>query len=159
MTEVEAYPYTTHLDIKFPALAVVDVPALVAACRDRWYNQTLCKVNDSVIRLGVMQGEYHWHKHDNDDEFFFVLDGHFIIDLEDRSVDLQRLEGRATPHARAGSRRDSDGGDFRHRADRRWLRHSVPSGLSAARRTAARGTGSTARCRGCRSRWQCRSGR
>ena len=97
MTEPETYPYVTHLDIKFPPLAVVDVPALVAACRDRWYNQTLCKVNESVIRLGVMQGEYHWHKHDNDDEFFFVLDGHFIIDLENRSIDLQRFEGFVVP--------------------------------------------------------------
>ena len=79
------------------ALAVVDVSALVAVCQDRWYNQTLCKVNDSLIRLGVMQGEYHWHKHDNDDEFFFVLDGHFIIDLEDRSVDLKRFEGFVVP--------------------------------------------------------------
>ena len=56
---------------------------------DRWYNQTLCKVNDSVVRLGVMQGEYHWHEHENDDELFFVLEGHFIIDLENRSIDLQ----------------------------------------------------------------------
>jgi mannose-6-phosphate isomerase-like protein (cupin superfamily) len=91
------YPYATFLDIKFPALAVVDVPALVNACKDRWYNQTLCKVNDSVVRLGVMQGEYHCHKHDNDDEFFFVLDGHFIIDLEDKSVDLQAREGYVVP--------------------------------------------------------------
>ena len=56
MTDPATYPYATYLDIKFPALAVVDVPALVAACQDRWYNQTLCKVNDSVMRLGVMQG-------------------------------------------------------------------------------------------------------
>ena len=97
MTDSNAYPYATHLDIKFDALATVDVPALVNACRDRWYNQTLCKVNDSVVRLGVMQGEYHWHKHDQDDEFFFVLDGHFIIDLEDRSVDLQRWQGFVVP--------------------------------------------------------------
>jgi hypothetical protein len=97
MTDPATYPYSTYLDIKFPALAVVDVPALVSACRDRWYNQTLCKVNDSVIRLGVMQGEYHWHRHENDDEFFFVLDGHFIIDLEDRCVDLQRFEGFVVP--------------------------------------------------------------
>ena len=97
MTNPTTHPYATYLDIKFPALAVVDVPALVAACQDRWYNQTLCKVNDSVIRLGVMQGEYHWHKHDNDDEFFFVLDGHFIIDLEDRCVDLQRFQGFVVP--------------------------------------------------------------
>lgn len=97
MSETRTYPYATHLDIKFSALDVVDVPSLVRACSDRWYNQTLCKVNDSVVRLGVMQGEYHWHKHANDDEFFFVLDGHFVIDLEDRSIDLQRHEGFVVP--------------------------------------------------------------
>ncbi len=97
MSEAKNYPYGTYLDIKFAPLSVVNVPALVAACKERWYNQTLCKVNDSVIRLGVMQGEYHWHKHDNDDEFFFVLEGHFIIDLEDRCVDLQPLEGFVVP--------------------------------------------------------------
>jgi mannose-6-phosphate isomerase-like protein (cupin superfamily) len=91
------YPYETHLDIKFPALSTVDVPALIRAVTHPWYNQTLCKVNDSVVRLGVMQGEYHWHKHDNDEEFFFVLEGHFIIDLQDRSIDLQQFEGFVVP--------------------------------------------------------------
>ncbi len=79
MTEQQHYPYATYLDIKFPALRVVDVTA------------------DSVVRLGVVQGEYHWHKHDTDDEFFFVLEGHFIIDLEDRSVDLQPQQGFVVP--------------------------------------------------------------
>lgn len=97
MSNPEAYPYATYLDIKFPALSVVDVPSLVEACKDQWYNQTLCKVNDSVVRLGVMQGEYHWHNHDNDDEFFFVLDGHFIIDLEGQSVELQARQGFVVP--------------------------------------------------------------
>ena len=97
MSAAPSYPYATFLDIKFPPLTVIDVPGLVEACTDQWYNQTLCKVNESVVRLGVMQGEYHWHKHDNDDEFFFVLDGHFIIDLEDRSVDLQAREGFVVP--------------------------------------------------------------
>ena len=97
MSAAPSYPYATFLDIKFPPLTVIDVPGLVEACTDQWYNQTLCKVNESVVRLGVMQGEYHWHKHDNDDEFFFVLDGHFIIDLEDRSVDLQASEGFVVP--------------------------------------------------------------
>jgi mannose-6-phosphate isomerase-like protein (cupin superfamily) len=97
MSAPNNYPYTTLLDIKFPPLTVVDVPSLVAGCTEKWYNQTLCQVNDSVVRLGVMQGEYHWHKHEKDDEFFFVLDGHFIIDLEDRSVDLQANEGFVVP--------------------------------------------------------------
>src|SRR5262249_48439145 len=86
-----------YLDIRFPALEIVDVPKLVGACTDRWYNQTLCKVNESVVRLGVMQGEYHWHKHDNLDEFFFVLEGHFLIDLEDRTVDLGAQQGFVVP--------------------------------------------------------------
>jgi mannose-6-phosphate isomerase-like protein (cupin superfamily) len=97
MSEPQSYPYATHLDVRFPALELVDVPSLVKACRDKWYNQTLCKVNDSVVRLGVMQGEYHWHKHDQDDEFFFVLEGQFIIDLEERSVELDAQQGFVVP--------------------------------------------------------------
>jgi mannose-6-phosphate isomerase-like protein (cupin superfamily) len=92
------YPYETHLDIKYAPLSVVDVPTLVAKVEHPWYNQTLCKVNDSVIRLGVFQpGEYHWHKHDQDDEFFFVLEGRFIIELEDRSIELKPQEGFVVP--------------------------------------------------------------
>jgi mannose-6-phosphate isomerase-like protein (cupin superfamily) len=91
------FPYATYLDIKFDPLKLIDVPSLVRACTDQWYNQTLCKVNDSVVRLGVMQGEYHWHKHDNDDEFFFVLSGSFIIDLEGRSVTLSPQQGFVVP--------------------------------------------------------------
>jgi mannose-6-phosphate isomerase-like protein (cupin superfamily) len=97
MSDAPTYRYATFLDIKFPALTVVDVPSLVAANTHPWYNQTLCKVNESVIRVGVMQGEYHWHKHDHDDEFFFVLEGRFIIDLEERSVDLGPQEGFVVP--------------------------------------------------------------
>ncbi len=89
--------YAIHMDIKFEPLQLIDVPALVEACTDRWYNQTLSKVNDSVIRLGIMQGEYHWHKHDNDDEFFFVLEGKFFIDLENESVKLLPQQGFMVP--------------------------------------------------------------
>ena len=92
-----AYPYVTHLDIKFDHLKLIDVSSLAKAVMDQWYNQTLCKVNDSVVRLGVMQGEYHWHKHDNDDEFFFVLSGKFIVELEDRSVELLPSQGFVVP--------------------------------------------------------------
>src|SRR5918998_578426 len=79
------------------ALQRLDVQRLIDNTTDAWYNQTLCRVGDVVVRLGVMQGEYHWHKHDEQDEFFFVLDGHFIIDLEGRSVDLQPREGFVVP--------------------------------------------------------------
>lgn len=91
------FPYATHLNILFPQLERVDVPALVDAVTDRWYNQTLCQVNGSVVRLGVMQGEYHWHKHDHDDEFFFCLDGEFLVDLEDRTIALRPRQGVVVP--------------------------------------------------------------
>jgi mannose-6-phosphate isomerase-like protein (cupin superfamily) len=64
------------------ALQVLDVQHLIDSTSDAWYNQTLCRVGDVVVRLGVMQGEYHWHKHDEQDEFFFVLDGLFRIELD-----------------------------------------------------------------------------
>lgn len=92
-----SYPYATHLNILFPQLQKVDVPALVDAVTDRWYNQTLCQVNGSVVRLGVMQGEYHWHKHDDDDEFFFCLDGEFLVDVADRTVTLGPYQGFVVP--------------------------------------------------------------
>jgi mannose-6-phosphate isomerase-like protein (cupin superfamily) len=82
------FSYNTRLNILKQPLEVVDVSALVDACTDQWYNQTLCKVDESVVRLGVVHGEYHWHKHDDEDEFFYVVSGHFLIDLEDRVIDL-----------------------------------------------------------------------
>ena len=68
----KTYPYETHLDIRFGPLERIDVQALAAATTHPWWNQTLCRVNGSVVRVGVVQGEYHWHKHDRDDEFFIT---------------------------------------------------------------------------------------
>lgn len=96
-TTPQSYPYATFLNVHYGPMELVDVPALVAAVTHPWYNQTLCRVNDSVVRLGVMQGEYHWHKHDNDDEFFFVLEGRFLIDLEERTIELGPRQGFVVP--------------------------------------------------------------
>ena len=76
------YPYDTRLGHRFGPLEHIALDPLVAEVTHPWFNQTLVKVNDSVVRMGVMQGEYHWHQHADDDEFFFVLSGRFLIDLE-----------------------------------------------------------------------------
>lgn len=89
----EKFPYVTKLDIKFNHLERIDIPTLVNECKDKWFNQTLTQVNDSVVRIGIVEGEYHWHKHDEDDEFFFVLDGQLLIDLEDRTIELNPNQG------------------------------------------------------------------
>ncbi len=92
------YPYVNHMNILHDSLELIDIKSLVQKCTDKWYNQTLCKVNESVVRLGILNGEYHWHKHDNEDEFFFTLEGKLIIDIEDaQSVDLHSLQGYVVP--------------------------------------------------------------
>jgi mannose-6-phosphate isomerase-like protein (cupin superfamily) len=89
--------YEIRLDDKFGHLAMIDIDA-EAAAHEPWFNQTLTSVNDSVVRLGVVEGDFHWHKHDETDEFFMVLDGELVIDLEDRdSVRLSRHQSYTVP--------------------------------------------------------------
>ena len=85
--------YNINLNVKYPHLEVIDIPTIVAANKEKWFNQTLTQVNDSVVRIGIVEGEFHWHKHDNDDEFFFVLEGQLLIDLEDRTIELNPNQG------------------------------------------------------------------
>lgn len=87
------FNYVTKLDVKFNHLERIDIPEMVKACKDKWFNQTLTRVNDSVVRIGIVEGEYHWHKHDKDDEFFFVLEGQLLIDLEDQTIELNPGQG------------------------------------------------------------------
>jgi mannose-6-phosphate isomerase-like protein (cupin superfamily) len=84
-----AFPYETRLNILNGPLELIDVKAVADACEFKWFNQTLCQVNGSVVRVGVFEGEYHWHKHDDDDEFFYVVEGVLLIDLEERGPQRQ----------------------------------------------------------------------
>jgi mannose-6-phosphate isomerase-like protein (cupin superfamily) len=97
MSDAQSYDYETRLNILYGPLQVIDERALTDACTYKWYNQTLCKVNASVVRLGVVEGEYHWHKHDADDEFFYVVEGRLLIDLHDRTVELAPRQGFVVP--------------------------------------------------------------
>ena len=97
METAQPFEYNTRLNILHPQLELIDEKALADACTFQWYNQTLCQVNDSVVRIGVVQGEYHWHKHDNEDEFFYVIEGHLSIDLEDRVIELDPRQGVVIP--------------------------------------------------------------
>lgn len=97
MSLANQHPYVTHLNVQYKPLEVIEERELADACQHPWYNQTLCEVNDSVVRLGVVEGEYHWHKHDADDEFFYVVEGQLLIDLEDRTISLAPRQGVVIP--------------------------------------------------------------
>lgn len=89
----KVFNYNQRMDIKYDHQELIDVNEIVKECTDKWFNQTLTKVNNSVVRIGIVEGEYHWHKHDDDDEFFFVLSGKLFIDLEDKTIELNPNEG------------------------------------------------------------------
>ncbi|MDR3590882.1 MAG: cupin domain-containing protein [Negativicutes bacterium] len=89
--------YTIRTDVKFQPLELVDVQRLVDECQTDWFNQTLSQVNDCVVRLGIVKGEFHWHNHDDEDEFFYVVSGKLTIDLADRSVELAPQQGFMVP--------------------------------------------------------------
>lgn len=89
--------YDIRLDDKYGQLALIDVGA-EAAAHEPWFNQTLTSVNDAVVRLGVIDGDFHWHKHDVEDEFFLVLDGTLLIDIEGAdTVTLERHQAYTVP--------------------------------------------------------------
>lgn len=88
--------YVIHKNIRFGALEQIDIGRLKDEV-EPWFNQTLCRVNDSVVRLGVIHGDFHWHKHDDEDEFFYVVEGRLLVDLEDRTINLQPGQGVTVP--------------------------------------------------------------
>jgi quercetin dioxygenase-like cupin family protein len=97
VSDSQTYPYETRLNVEFKPLELVDTKAIAGACRYKWFNQTLCQVNGSVVRLGVVQGEYHWHKHTDDDEFFYVIEGKLFVDLEGCMIELRPGQGVVVP--------------------------------------------------------------
>src|SRR3569833_2639911 len=108
MADTAAFPYETRLNILHGPLEIIDIN-VPDAKNFKWFNQTLCKVNDSVVRVGIIEGEYHWHKHDNDDEFFLTVEGQLLIDLEDKTVELNPGQNNNKPqnknhHTRATER-------------------------------------------------------
>ncbi len=89
--------YSITTDIAFSPLELIDVASIVEACDVPWFNQTLCQVNDCVVRIGILKGEFHWHKHDHEDEFFYVIDGLLHVDLEEKTHDLTPGQGIMVP--------------------------------------------------------------
>jgi mannose-6-phosphate isomerase-like protein (cupin superfamily) len=91
-------PWGTFLDVKYRPLERVDLQQLADANTLPWYNQTLVRVNDSVVRVGIFQGEYPWHKHDEEDEFFYVVEGRMVLDVEGQEpMELTERQGISVP--------------------------------------------------------------
>lgn len=97
MEDRKQYDYNQQMNIKFDKLEKITVKDIVQNNEDKWFNQTLCEVNSSVLRLGIFEGEYHMHKHEEDDEVFFVLEGAIILETEKGRFELGQYEGVCVP--------------------------------------------------------------
>ena len=96
-TDAMGTDYDIHLDVKYDHGTLIDVGA-EAAAHAPWFNQTLTQVDQAVVRLGVIEGDFHWHKHDDQDEFFLVLEGRLLIDIEGAdTVTLEPHQGYTVP--------------------------------------------------------------
>jgi mannose-6-phosphate isomerase-like protein (cupin superfamily) len=76
---------------------IIDISKLVRKNKEKWVNITLSEVNGCVVRLGIFEGEFHWHKHDKEDELFFVLEGKLLLDLEGKTLELRPDQGYTVP--------------------------------------------------------------
>ena len=89
--------YSINTDIKYGPLEIIDVPGLIEASTKEWQNFSLCEVNDCVVRLGVIHGEFHWHKHDDEDEVFYVISGLLLIDVDEQTFEIKPGQGFMVP--------------------------------------------------------------
>lgn len=81
------------MNVKYAPGEKIDIAEVGKYSDTEWFSQTLCEVNDSLIRVGFVEGELPWHKHDNSDEFFLCLSGKLIVDIEDKTIELAPHEG------------------------------------------------------------------
>ncbi|SFG10805.1 Cupin domain-containing protein [Desulfotomaculum arcticum] len=76
---------------------LIDVSKIMASCKEKWVNYSLAEVNDCLVRVGILEGEFHWHKHDKEDEFFLVIEGKLLLDLEHETLELLPNQGYTVP--------------------------------------------------------------
>jgi mannose-6-phosphate isomerase-like protein (cupin superfamily) len=94
----DANPWGTNLNVKCEPLEAFDLDSLASDVTVPWHNQTLARVNDCVVRMGVVEGIYPWHRHEHEDEFFLVIRGELRLDVEGgRTVPLHPGQGVVVP--------------------------------------------------------------
>jgi len=97
MSEDDFDKYAIKTEILFKPFEKIDLPSIVTGCQESWQNFSLCEVNDCVVRLGVITGDFHWHKHNNEEEFFYVIEGKLIIEFKDKTLELLQGQGCLVP--------------------------------------------------------------
>ena len=93
---------------KEPGPVHVNLAEKLSSFSEHWAPKIVARYNDNEVRLVKTSGEFVWHKHDDTDELFLILDGEFDMDFRDRTVTLRPGEllivPRGTEHRPAARR-------------------------------------------------------
>ncbi len=80
----------------------IDFREYIERLDEPWVALDIARVNDTSLRLAKIEGEYHWHVHPKEDEFFLVLRGEITVEFKEKAVNLKEGEGilvpKGTPH-------------------------------------------------------------
>lgn len=80
--------YSMGTETEFQPLELIDIKRVIDSSKKDWQNRLLCEVNDFSVRLAVIKGDFYWHIHHDDDEFFYVVDGTLFIDIAEEVIEL-----------------------------------------------------------------------
>ena len=74
-------------------ISTINLGDIIKKLDQAWSPLEVARVNDQVVRMSLVKGEYHWHKHTNEDELFYVYKGKIAIQLKDqKDIVLQKGE-------------------------------------------------------------------
>ena len=64
---------------------------------DHWSPKIVGELNGQQVKLAKLKGEFVWHKHDHEDELFFVIKGSFRMEFRDKTITLNENEFLIVP--------------------------------------------------------------
>ena len=70
----------------------VNIPDKLSMIHDFWNPRIAGELNGQMVKLVKFKGEFVWHKHDDEDEMFFVLQGEFNMELRDQTIVIKENE-------------------------------------------------------------------
>lgn len=75
----------------------VNIEEKLSQFHDYWNPRIVGDLNGQQVKLVKFKGEFVWHKHDNEDELFLVIKGHFKMEFRDKVVEIKENEFLIVP--------------------------------------------------------------
>ncbi|KKJ77948.1 cupin [Kiloniella litopenaei] len=76
---------------------VVNLPGALDQVTAHWSPKVLARVNDQFVKIAKIKNELVWHKHDNEDELFYIIKGQLLMQYEDKTIELNEGDMHVVP--------------------------------------------------------------